>query len=385
MHLSLSETLDLDFDRFEKFLALRIPEGLYLDYKEALPEPFDKVAKREFLKDVTAFANTAGGHLIVGCKEPQESLSIQSQLVGIESGYQVAQNLERLVVTSIDPRISGLQFKVIDIPSGRSCLIIRVPPSLGRPHMVVHSGHRSFFVRNTESSSPMSTHEIRQAVLTSASATTDARKTSVTKVREVQERFGSSAPLVFVQAIPLIPPEKKWDVLSQQFDVVARGTERRARFKEYCDLSTPYQPRPTIEGISTVDDRSEPSWEVEIHRTGYMSAVIIHLQIERNGGQEFSVLHSGYGDFFRAFCHLVHECLSTAGDDLPYLFTCVHLNSGETRLWTDSGYGRRLTRCDRKKIQWPEHFRETGQDTSEIGKELVLELFYAFGFSDVTE
>jgi hypothetical protein len=42
-----------------------VAEGRQLDYKEQLPISSDD-DKREFLGDVTSFANTAGGDLIYG-------------------------------------------------------------------------------------------------------------------------------------------------------------------------------------------------------------------------------------------------------------------------------------------------------------------------------
>src|SRR6266404_1575571 len=109
MQLTSQQVLALTEDTLRKFLSLGIPEGLYLDYKEGLSMTSDKDAKREFLKDVTAFANAAGGHLFLGVKEPSEGVSVESQLVGLDNGDTIAQDLERLASTSVDPRIPGLR------------------------------------------------------------------------------------------------------------------------------------------------------------------------------------------------------------------------------------------------------------------------------------
>lgn len=108
MYLSSQEALRLNESALEQFVSLGIPEGLYLDYKEQLSAPLSKEVKREFLKDVTAFANASGGHIVIGCKEPRDDLSVDEQMVGLPNAADLAGGLERLASTSIDPRISGL-------------------------------------------------------------------------------------------------------------------------------------------------------------------------------------------------------------------------------------------------------------------------------------
>jgi hypothetical protein len=103
MQLTAQQVMALTEESLRKFLALSIPEGLYLDYKESLSGTSEKETKREFLKDVTAFANAAGGHLFLGVKEPSEGLLVERQLVGLENGDALAQDLERLASSSIDP------------------------------------------------------------------------------------------------------------------------------------------------------------------------------------------------------------------------------------------------------------------------------------------
>ncbi len=49
-------------------IAAGVPEGVLLDYKKELYGGGDSDVK-EFLKDVSSFANTAGGHLVIGVDE----------------------------------------------------------------------------------------------------------------------------------------------------------------------------------------------------------------------------------------------------------------------------------------------------------------------------
>ena len=49
-------------------IATGVPEGIFVDYKKDMYGRSDADVK-EFLKDASSFANTAGGHLIVGIDE----------------------------------------------------------------------------------------------------------------------------------------------------------------------------------------------------------------------------------------------------------------------------------------------------------------------------
>jgi predicted HTH transcriptional regulator len=60
-------------------IANQVAEGKMIDYKLTLPGNSDD-EKREFLADVSSFANTVGGHLILGVDENQ---GIASNLAGI--------------------------------------------------------------------------------------------------------------------------------------------------------------------------------------------------------------------------------------------------------------------------------------------------------------
>jgi predicted HTH transcriptional regulator len=61
---------NIDLQRVSKadLEALEVFEGIHIDYKRQL---YARTAdgNEEFLKDVSSFANTAGGHIIIGIEE----------------------------------------------------------------------------------------------------------------------------------------------------------------------------------------------------------------------------------------------------------------------------------------------------------------------------
>ena len=56
-----------------------VGEGLLYDYKLELYGSSD-ADKKEFLKDVSSFANTAGGHILIGIAEEQ---GLPTDIVGV--------------------------------------------------------------------------------------------------------------------------------------------------------------------------------------------------------------------------------------------------------------------------------------------------------------
>ncbi len=375
--------MTLTEESLRKFLALAIPEGLYLDYKESLSGASEKEMKREFLKDITAFANAAGGQLLMGVKEPAENLPIDSQLIGLENGESLAQVLERLASSSIDPRIPGLRIVPVLLVTGRACVVVHIPPSLSRPHMVNFARYRSFYVRHSESSFPMTTHEVREAVLTSSSAEARARLFIDRRLQEVRGLLGDRQAAFFLQAMPLIAPEAPWDVLSTSFEDVIRGDTRHKKYEPYAALRSNVAPRPTIDGLLGQGQRDQPTWETEVHRTGYLSLLYRNLRTKRVGEADCFVVNSGMCEIFRAFCHMLKEFLDVSATDVPYLLVCAYLNAEGTRIWSDSIWRKFSEPYKKREILWPEHLRPTGDDPMVIAESLCLEMFNAFGLKQV--
>ena len=71
---------------------LHQPEGKTLEFKRDLTSP------RNFLKTLVAFANTAGGRLIIG-------ISDDRKVVGIENPLDEEERLSNLIADSIAPRL----------------------------------------------------------------------------------------------------------------------------------------------------------------------------------------------------------------------------------------------------------------------------------------
>jgi hypothetical protein len=142
-----------------------VAEGRTIEYKRELPGGTD-ADKKEFLADVSSFANTSGGDLVFGI-EGERGLPI-----GI-AGFQSADSdleirrLESIMASGLDPRIR-YSIRVIDVAENRRTLVIRVDRSWSGPHRVIFKGHDKFYGRNSAGKYPLDVNELRTAFTLSA-------------------------------------------------------------------------------------------------------------------------------------------------------------------------------------------------------------------------
>jgi hypothetical protein len=144
-------------------------ESRLLDYKEQLSGDSSS-EKKEFLYDITSFANSGGGELIYGISEERvdgRTTGRPSVMLGvvIQNKDELIRKYENLIRTSVQPRIFGLRMEVVSLSNGKQIFIIRIPNSLNSPHMVTYEGNQRFYIRNSAGKHPMDISEIRSTIL----------------------------------------------------------------------------------------------------------------------------------------------------------------------------------------------------------------------------
>ena len=143
-----------------------VSEGLLYDYKLHVYGGTDS-DKKEFLKDVSSFANTAGGHILIGVKEDQ---GLPLDFPGITADLDKEKlRLESLLRDRIEPRILGVRIEPVNLNNGRRALVIRIPKSWYPPHAVLHNKSRQIFARNSAGVHEASVEEMRAMFTTGAS------------------------------------------------------------------------------------------------------------------------------------------------------------------------------------------------------------------------
>ncbi len=112
---------------------LKQPEGKTLEFKRDLSSP------TPFLRSVVAFANTAGGTILVGVEDKTRHVR------GIPDPLQVEERIANLIADRISPRLVP---DIEILPHREShVLAVRVHPSASRPHYVGAALARGAFVR----------------------------------------------------------------------------------------------------------------------------------------------------------------------------------------------------------------------------------------------
>ena len=135
------------------------PEGLTIEYKR---DPYGKsdADKKEALKDITAFANSAGGHLIIGMEGADGVPTGLTGLPGVDPDA-LTNRLELLVRDGVEPRIVGVRMRAVGLSGGGAVLVIRIPRSWNPPHRVSAAKSNRFYVRNSGGAHEANVEELR--------------------------------------------------------------------------------------------------------------------------------------------------------------------------------------------------------------------------------
>ena len=101
------------------------PEGKTLEFKRDLSSP------KPLLKTMVAFANTAGGRLVIGIDDAR-------QIIGVSNPLDEEERLCNLIADSIAPRlVPNVEMMTVE---GKTLLVVEVFVSGSRPHWLKSEG-----------------------------------------------------------------------------------------------------------------------------------------------------------------------------------------------------------------------------------------------------
>src|SRR5450759_5279505 len=154
---------ELTITDFETLVQNRIPEGSNLEYKEiAYSGRAEDI--REILLDITALANTDGGYLIMGIRGDDSGRA--EVITPINDVVAKVQPIRQACLDGVSERIEGLEIKAFECSPNLGLIVIHIPRSDHRPHMVSRD-HRTDFIRRYDTDKrTMSIDEIRSLILT---------------------------------------------------------------------------------------------------------------------------------------------------------------------------------------------------------------------------
>jgi predicted HTH transcriptional regulator len=168
--VALHEKLVSQISRIEinNLVKEGVPEDTFLEFREVLVDPKWSAGKADDEKesvigDLVAFANSAGGLLLVGIRaNKQERAEGFSSFPG-DQAKRIANSLRDLAIQHIEPKIVPLE--VVDFQvdeSGAEWIVIaRVPASEARPHRAAYLDRpRRFRIRDHNRKRDMTYDEI---------------------------------------------------------------------------------------------------------------------------------------------------------------------------------------------------------------------------------
>ncbi|WP_298261385.1 ATP-binding protein [Bradyrhizobium sp.] len=251
-----------------------VPEGVLVDYKRDMYGRADADVK-EFLKDVSSFANSSGGHLAIGIDEVGGVPSAISALSGDPD--QDLQRLESLVRDGLEPRISGLRMKAISISGGGGyVLLLRIPKSWNPPHRVSARNTNRIYGRNSAGAYEFSVEELRVLFTSSATALDRVRLFRAQRLAKI-DAGEAIAPLVKNNGrlvLHLLPASSFG--IENNIDL-AKANTLQELLKPMGTMG--YSPRINFDGFSTLSHGANNKCVsyTQVFRTGAIEAVKVRV------------------------------------------------------------------------------------------------------------
>jgi Putative DNA-binding domain len=198
-------------DDLQRLLDDEVQESLNLDYKASGALAKDSKARDELCKDVSAFANSAGGQIVYGIEERDR------KPVRIDEGTELTREwIEQVVDSNVQPRLEQFIVTPISLGSGRYAYVLTIGQALGRaPHQ---APDKKYYKRQNFQSVPMEDYEIRDTL---RRATTPELKvelafgTGPTATVEFPHNDELSKPIAIIVKVINLSPQPAYHVLVQ--------------------------------------------------------------------------------------------------------------------------------------------------------------------------
>jgi hypothetical protein len=156
-HLILDE---IDEAQLLRLIDGKASETRDIEYKRDTYGNADK-DYGEYLADISSFANTAGGDIIIG----------MTAKAGVPTGFAPLQidrdaeilRLENAARSGLQPRVFGLAIRGVPIATGGFVLVVHIPRSYNQPHRIIRQGtgrHR-FYARSSAGKYEPNVDELR--------------------------------------------------------------------------------------------------------------------------------------------------------------------------------------------------------------------------------
>jgi len=211
-------------------------EGRSIDYKLETYGGAEQ-HKQELCYDVTSFANTVGGHIVIGIEEVDGLPTEVKGLSGIKVDAEMLR-LQQIIRSGTQPKLSSVHFHPVPLDNGNVCIIIRIPRSWARPHAATNNHSMRFYARTANGKNPLDVPEVKAAFLQSETTADRIRAFRIDRLAAIES---GETPVEFPEGIRCVfhmIPIDAFDVqsnvnLSRLVETSAGQLFKKAPFARY--------------------------------------------------------------------------------------------------------------------------------------------------------
>lgn len=379
----------MKYSDVEALIAQGTPEDLHLEYKSGRPQNRDRF-KADIAQDMSAFANSDGGKIIIGVSE---SKNVPSGIDGVDLVTLNREALGNVATSRITPNIPGLEIAELHGPEGKDVLVITIARSDTAPHQ---GPNHTYYRRHQHHIQPLAHFEIedlrlrqvsiaplvtvRTATRGSTLSAVDILNTGQHPAEDLKFEFsspslweGGQVPDPLLNGIRHLGPGQRLRFRSQSFSKLLAAGSPPAIF----DVRVEYTHTKLLR-------RMHEKWclDFEAYR-GSMSVVTDEQQLQQSAGKELELTRRAIEDVARTLKETA-RLVGGNGLDLS-LYTLRNLRaivSGEpieklsARYWSaealqstlniDSELALKLQRIFEQEILTRKELREIDGMTDEI-------------------
>jgi hypothetical protein len=155
-NIPLGEITEL---HLQTLIEAQAAESLHVEYKRETYSTSDD-QRREFLADVSSFANAAGGDLIIGMTAAKGIPTGVHPFRGDTDAERL--RLEQMARDGLLPRITNLQTRAVPLSGGGFVVVVRVPKSYNPPHRIIFKNSGRFWARSSAGRYEPNVEELRR-------------------------------------------------------------------------------------------------------------------------------------------------------------------------------------------------------------------------------
>ena len=288
-----------------------VPESLHLEYKRDSYGSRD-AEKRELLKDVSAFANANGGHIVIGIEEDK---GVASKLCVIKTDNidQEVSRIDEIIRTGIEPRVPSCRVRAIPLSSQSfQVIVIRIPRSWRTPHRVCAQNSNRYWIRNSSGAHEASMDELRTIFTLSDSAIKYAQAFRTERIKLLTDTHSIDGNGRFIFHIIPLSAVSTTTTLDTKNIYEQRMAFQPIAYMGLMGLSTRYN----FEGVINVRSAGANKGYTQLFRNGIVEATLANLIFTPYEGRYVIGGLQFEANFFKVFSNYING-LKTLGIEPP--------------------------------------------------------------------